>query len=240
MKVVNATWEQRNLGVRAIEIELEKWDKPDAISGICQNFGSGYIVARVPVGAPELILELQRIGFVFSETMFYCSHFGGGFELNSVQNRLFTRAFSRKMSSAGIEDLFTEIRSGVFSTDRISLDSKFGVAMANRRYCYWIQDEISRGANVYSAHIDGLEIGFFALKKNKIGESFLFLSGLFRKYNSSGLGFCPHFLGILQGLNNGERRVRLAVSSNNKGALALHMGKGHVLDEVSHIFCKHQ
>ena len=144
------------------------------------------------------------------------------------------------MDSTDTEKLINEIGLGIFGTDRISVDPRFGPKMANRRYSNWILDEIQKGALVHNVEVDGKRIGFFALKKLDESRYFLFLAGLYLTYQESGLGFCPHFRGIQEGINLGAKRVLLSYSSNNRGAAGLHMGMGHKLDEILHVFISHR
>jgi hypothetical protein len=240
MKITNAFWEKRNLGVETVEITLERGDALPDLRSALNQFACNYTVLKVPSSNSEFLFELNKQGFFFIETMFQCHHAGGDFGFNPIQQRIMQKAQNWVMNAGEVENLLREIQKGMFSTDRISVDPHFGSEIANKRYSYWIRDEIEKGAFVHNVAVDGKNIGFFALKKVGGGNWFLFLAGLYLEYQSTGLGFCTHFRGIQEGLNSGARRVLLSYSSNNRGAAGLHMGMGHKLDEVFHVFIRHQ
>lgn len=54
MKIINATWEKRNLGCDAYEIQIERKDF-DNFDAVCdeiekQDFSGAYVVIKMPVG----------------------------------------------------------------------------------------------------------------------------------------------------------------------------------------------
>jgi hypothetical protein len=236
MRVIDAVWERRNLGMRAVEVTLEPGDSVDSLRSLCADFVDAYIVVKVPSFLVDALWWLPSCGFIFIETIFHCHHKGINFELNPVQLRLFKLAVVKNLGRGEIEPVLDEVRQGVFATDRIALDPRFGVRVSNERYANWIEDECGNGGYLSIVEVKGDPIGFYALKQSSDGGARLFLSGLFRQYKNSGLGFCTHFLGIQQGIRQGAKRVHLAVSSNNRSAAALYFQNGHYLDAVYHVF----
>ena len=240
MKIIDAFWEKRNLGVETIEIIVEPGDTLIGLHEALHKFSPPYTVVKVPSTSSEFLFELNRQNFFFIETMFQCHHTGGDFGFNPIQQRIMQRSRNWAMNAAEVETLLFQIQKGMFGTDRISVDPQFGPEIANKRYAFWIRDEIEKGALVHNVAVDEKNIGFFAIKRAGRDNYFLFLAGLYLEYQSTGLGFCTHFSGIQKGLDMGSRRVLLAYSSNNRGAAGLHMGMGHKLDEVFHVFIRHQ
>ena len=72
MKIINATWEKRNLGCDAYEIQIERKDF-DNFDAVCdeiekQDFSGAYVVIKMPVGNLDALHKLQDMGFYFMET----------------------------------------------------------------------------------------------------------------------------------------------------------------------------
>jgi hypothetical protein len=240
MKIIDAYWEKRNIGVDTTEIFIEGHEVlPDILTEI-KKHERDYNVIKIPIGRADIINALQEAGYVFIETLTQCYEDSKEIPLNSIQKRILQSCLIVEALAADLEGVFESINMGLFQTDRISLDPHFGIRVGNRRYCLWIQDEIARGAKLFIVNSGQKKIGFFILKKTDDKEYYLFLSGLFPEFQKSGIGFCPHCQGILKCFELGARRVKLSYSSNNRGAAALHMNLGHRLDLQYYVFIKHK
>ena len=239
MKVVHATWEQRNLGVDCHEITIEPEDSADVMAQGLREHETQYMVVRLPVGRMDLLFRAQELGYRFIETMTYCYHTGANFNLNTIQQRIVERISWRPMDEAGQAAMFAEIRQGMFSTDRVSLDPQFSSDQANQRYVYWIQDELARGGRVYQVLYGDRDLGFFTLKRQSADVEFAFLSGTYTAFRTSGLGFTCHYCEVVEGLRSGAKRVMTSYSSNNRGAAAVHLSMGHVLHQQCYMLVKH-
>lgn len=239
MKVVHSTWEKRNLGVDCNEITADPKDSQDTMVQALRDHETEYTVARLPVGRIDLLLSAQDLGYRFVETMTYCFHLGSSFNLNAIQSRIVDRIRYEPMDEAGRQRMYAEIEQGMFSTDRVSLDSRFSPAQANRRYIYWIQDELAKKGRVFKVLYDDRELGFFTLKHQSEGVDFAFLSGTYAEFRNSGFGFSCHYCEVVEGIRSGAKRVMTSYSSNNRGAAAVHLSMGHVLHEQWYVLVKH-
>lgn len=239
MKIVHATWERRNLGVDCREINVEPDDGVDGMAQALREHEAEYTVVRLPVARIDLLFRAQDLGYRFIETITYCYHAGGTFNLNPIQQRIVDRITWRPADDAGLADVFERIEQGMFSTDRVALDPQFGPKAAARRYVYWIQDELARGGRVYTIFYGERELGFFSLKRQGNGETFAFLSGTYAAFRNSGFGFACHYCEVVEGLRSGAKRVMTSYSSNNRGAAAVHLSIGHVLHQQCYLLVKH-
>ena len=74
MKIINATWEKRNLGCDAYEIQIERKDLKNFSSIMSdlkkQDFSGAYVTVKMPVGNLEALHALEDDGFRFMETQY--------------------------------------------------------------------------------------------------------------------------------------------------------------------------
>lgn len=70
MKITNAVWEKRNLGVTTCEVTFDEHDSTENIVAPCDELLSqyDYRVFRVPAGRCDISLFLQSRGCRFMET----------------------------------------------------------------------------------------------------------------------------------------------------------------------------
>jgi hypothetical protein len=240
MKVVNAVWEKRNLGVDCNEITVEAKDMLPEIERDIVGYETEYTVVKVLAGRANVLLFLQQSGFVFIETLTICYHRGDAFGLNRVQQRIIEQVRYAEMQNIDVNFMFKQISKGLFTTDRVSLDPHFSVEQANQRYIYWLQDELHNGAKAYKLSFKGKDIGFFTLKRKTDIEYTAFLSAVYPDYFMSGLGLCPHYFEVTEGIALGAKHVMTSYSSNNRGATAIHLSMGHVLHRQYHVLIKHK
>ena len=239
MNTIDAKWEMRNLGVETVEITIEAADDAESLTQDLSRYEKAYTIVKVPVGHGLPLFNLHKMGYSFIETLTQCYHLGASFNLNPIQKRIAQISSSSLMTLEETSNLYREIQAGIFGTDRISLDPRFGPDVANQRYAYWLQDEIERGSKIYKVEYQHKTIGFFALKMISADVCFSFLAGLYTDFVRSGLGFCPHWHGLMEGFRLGAKRVLTTYSSNNRGAAALHMAMGHCLISQYYVFIKH-
>ena len=74
MKIIKATWENRNLGCDAYEIKIEWKDFKNFQEVIDelkrQDFSGAYVTVKMPVGNLKTLHALEDAGFRFMETQF--------------------------------------------------------------------------------------------------------------------------------------------------------------------------
>lgn len=243
MKTVNATWELRNLGKRTIELTLEKADflhEPkqiyEDINAKEKEYHSEYTVVKVKSGKPQIGWELQKQGFWHIETQV---NLKAAYEdvvsaVKKVEGLFDDISLQVVETSAEVCHIQAEIRRGMFTTDRIALDPYFGVEIANRRYAYWVEDEVKKGSILSYAISKGDKIGF-ALGRNGHG----LLGGIFTQYQKRNMGIESEIAGWREIIREETDFFYTAVSSNNLRVLRLHEAFGYRVKSLFDVFVRH-
>lgn len=247
MKVVDAKWEMRNLGKRTFELTLEDEDFKKTPNQICESINkiksenkSEYTVVKIRCGNPFIGHELIKNGFFQMEMQFHIKAVKKDIETAAKRYGHF---FSNtKLQEVNDEDsrqhILSEIRKGIFFTDRIALDPEFGVEIANKRYANWTADEIARGSSLSYVVANDERIGF-CLHKYEKSKSYGLLSGLFNKYKEMNLGGNIFFTELVHEVNKGYKFFESAVSSNNIVALRVNEMFGYRVEGVYEVYVKH-
>lgn len=239
MKIIDAVWEKRNLGVNTSEILIEsEIDTKGFFDNQTWN-DSEYVVVRFPTGLIGFANDLSDNGFRFIETAVAC-HFdlNKEYNLNSIQKRFFKNCQYELMNDDDLSELHTNLKNILFETDRIALDPYFTLQQANNRYWGWINDEIAGGSKIYKIMYKEKAAGFFGLKGEPI-KPYAFLGGVYKAFQNVGIGSIMNYLEIEAARKCGARELRSAFSTNNHGAFSVHMSMGYILDKVEYIFVKH-
>lgn len=240
MKIIDAHWEKRNLGVASIEVNIGVADTPEDISAALANVRAQYVVIKLPVGKVDCLLSLQATGYRFIEMMSVCYHDGDLPELNSVQRRLLASLSYSDASSEELDQVFAGVDQGMFRDDRVSLDPHFDSAQSVARYRGWIFDEIRAGASVIAIRMKGEAVGFFILKaRGEEGDIFASLGGIFPKYQNFGVGYFMNYLEIVEGRRRGAKRVYTAFSSNNPKITSVHFSMGYKILRQYYVLVRH-
>ncbi len=74
MKIIDAVWEQRNMGVKTNEIIIDGSESLDEIKSSLSEIKADYIVVKTPVGRMDINQLLSNLGFSFMETMLQIEH----------------------------------------------------------------------------------------------------------------------------------------------------------------------
>ena len=241
MVIKETPWERRNLGVNGVEFYFDTKDTVDQIeTAALLDRIHDYQVAHLPIGRMDLLRSLAKGGFDFVETKFALSA--------DLKTLSLPRAFLKyedllAYHPAGTQEMeliCSEIKKGIFDTDKISLDPVFGKELAGKRYALWTADNVEKGTGkAYIVEYRGNNIGFFITKEvtEKVADSFL--AALFSNEKYLGLGFSVLFLPMLQAKKEGKRRIITGVSSNNPASLRLHLSLGYEVDNIEYVMVKH-
>jgi hypothetical protein len=126
MDQIEATWEERNLGLRVLEITLDEREERDVVTAIgdaSRDFD--YTLIKVPSGNPGLVHELEELGFRFLETQLEIFKKLKSYEepkgpiLEEIQ-------YQEVGSREGLDLVLEQIDEQMFVTDRVSLDPALG------------------------------------------------------------------------------------------------------------------
>lgn len=239
MEIVEAVWEIRNIGLRTFEIEVSEKDSWEDLKESIEKLKFDYLVVKIPPSRTDLIFKASDVGLIFVEQVTK-AHFSGELPtLDSLQRRILNSLSYQEMTQSNKEILFQEISNGLFKTDRVALDPLLGMKKSSQRYLGWISDELEAGALIYEVTKTEDLIGFFLIRQINPDTSHAILAGLLDKYQKSGLGFVLNFLEIEISQKMGSSAVYSIFSSNNRGALAIHMSMGYKVDRQHYVYVKH-
>lgn len=245
MKIIDAEWEKRNLGVSCYELKLELSDTVETVATELDDLEERqYMVAKIPSTKPELVRLFQERGYSFIETAI-------GLEYNYKKLKYQPPKIPKPlwnirdkctwgpMNEEEIEQLRAEIRKGLFETDRISLDSAFTEEQASRRYELWIGDLIQKGNIPSKIVIDEDIIGFNLSEQLSPGVYRGTLGGLYEAHKNSGVGFWYIYAGFMDAVKTKTKKSSTQVSSNNMPILRLHLLFGAEIKRCEYVFVKH-
>ena len=203
MKKVLATWEKRNLGVNAAEINLDDNDVDenlllknnifDELDAFINENNIKYVTVKFPSHLNTLHFPLQKKGYIYAETQIVFELNLKKFDPNNFKSLdrsdFYCKEFDLKSAeSKNIIDLIRDdISSGIFATDRFSLDEKFGIKVSSLRYVNWFNDMINGDYHLFVTFDKDDPIGFVVIggKDGAIGGG---VGGLFKKHQNSGMG----------------------------------------------------
>ena len=241
MKVIDAFWEQRNLGMKCAEIEFETSDDVSCCAKAFEEVSSyDYLVAKISAGNPAILHSVRSQGFEFVECSLHLRH-----ELKQIGNyHIFEAPILVTAHQAIKEDdvtyILKRVQDGLFNTDRIYLDPAFSHEQAARRYVNWIQDELAKGSILFDVFCDNCKVGFYAYKETEEHVSYPFLIGLYPEYRGRHLG--PELIksSLLTSAQRGCVRSDTVVSSNNPGVIRCQEHAGSYISEIMYVMVKHQ
>jgi len=240
MKLVEATWELRNLGITVYEATLEPQDTPEEVTAALAviHGTADYVSVKVPTSLFSLAGPLEDLGYSFREmlTTVEIDHMPA---LNRVMQRYADKLASRQASQSDKVKIFDEIISGLFTTDRFSLDPAFSRAQSANRYCNWINDEISRGGELHAITFKGDLVGFFLVHRVEKNRYASLLGGIFECYQRMGLGYFINHLAYEYSFRSGAKSVSTTYSSNNLSASNIHFNLPVRLVSQNYVYSRH-
>ncbi len=239
MKVVDAIWEKRNLGVDCREIKIEKDDTIEKIRKELPQNESQYTVVKVPSGKFDVMFLLQEMGYTYVESSINLTHDLKDIKLNPIQQRIMDSLSYSMMEKDDIEELFCEIKKGVFSTDRIYIDPHFTHEQAANRYINWISDELDKGTEAFKITHKDKSVGFFTFKDIGNSTCYPFLVGMYRDFLNSGLGLSTLEKPLKEAIRRNYKKMSTYISLNNVNTLHVHLSLGFNAKDVCHVFIKH-
>ena len=237
MKIVDAFWEKRNLGISTTEFTIEDNDTVDGVKKILDNCTSGYQVLRLPNHLSHFLFKVQNLGFLFVEDMFSLKNDLQPIVMDRIVERLYKEISFDYMNDDDIRQLLNEVKGGMFNSDRIFVDPVFDVTCSSIRYYNWLNDEIERGSLFFKNVYKGKSIGFNALKDKGNGVYDAYLVGVYPEYQKTGLGSAIFVADIVKSL--GGKCVITNVSSNNTKQIRNLTQKGFYIISSCHVFIKH-
>lgn len=245
MKIVDAFWEERNLGVTCYELELELSDclesVEDTLSGLTQR---QYMVAKIPSSRYDLVQLFQGKGYSFIETAISLEF--NFRKLNYTPpnipqklQKLCDRCSWKPMDNRDLAQLSEEIKKNMFTTDRVFVDPEFTKDQAAQRYDLWVKDLVKQGNIPYKVALDGETFGFFVDKEIAPAVYHAVLGGVYTEHKGPGLGYVLYYADFMSRVERRMERSFTSVSGSNPASLRLQVGFGAEIKGLTYVLVKH-
>ncbi len=245
MKIIDAVWEKRNLGINVIEIQTEQTDSLIDIENTLKSLSAEYMVVKIPVGNFEMMVFLEEQGFHFIECLLKTE----GDEKTYLQipsyaqipaiQKLNKKCTYSKMDNMDLNTLYGEIRKSLFTTDRIYLDPYFKKEQAAFRYEMWIKDEIENGsAEAFKVEYQKDTVGFFVHRQIEEGVYQGILMGVYGDYMDTGFGYIVDLKEREEHIKKSRRSIGY-ISSNNISRCKLSFSEPSILTDIQYVYIKH-
>lgn len=239
MKLVEAIWEKRNLGVDCLELHCEAHDAVEQVVAALP-FSASYQLVRIPAKRVDLLLAVQDRGFRLIEMGIDLERPLSDFEMPAIYKRFEKRMVFRRAAEADVERILEIVGSGnMFTTDRIALDPFFSAKQAGHRYACWIRDLLQQGGILHVAAYNGRDVAFGVAIERRTGVWEASLGGVFPGSETSGLGFVLVYLNTAVPKQRGGTKVATRVSSNNLPVFRLHLFFGYEPTNLEYILIRH-
>ena len=242
MKIVDAYWEKRNLGIDTKEITIESTDSIAELKktlNFLKDDIKQYIVVKLPIGKPESIQLLTEFGFIFTESLFEVSLDLKKYTLPKIFEKFDVMLSCCQISSDDdLKRLEKELYKGVFETDRIALNPMFGIEVAAKRYMNWIQDEIKKEAKIFEIRHKNEALGFFAIKPLSANKYSVFLAGMYLNKDNAFFGFSILSKSIEEILKMGGKSIKTHISSNNLSVVRLYAQFGFIPSNICYVMSR--
>lgn len=242
MRIIEQPWEKNNLGVVSAEFCFALSDKLDELKKAkvdsCQKYD--YQSARIPAGRMDIAYWLEENGFRFAEASIEIE---AGLELLKIPEvfkKLEGSMDEHPADHNETEAVYEKIRMGIFNTDKIALDPRFGIRQSGLRFANWCRQEVEAGnAKVYIVEYSGMPIGFYVLKEENRTTAYSLLAGLFDQKKYMGLGYSVLYYPMARAKKEGKKKIITKVSSNNPASLKMHLYIGYMIKRMNYIYVKH-
>lgn len=246
MKIIDAIWEQKNLGVDTVEIEVSNQDTTTDLIQALLNCQAEYTVVKIPPNRFDLMEVLNQREFHFIECIFETEnnaktlHHRNPVQEKKAYVKMCNETTYCLMDEEDLQRLYEEIRQMIFSTDRIAIDSFFGNEKATNRYVNWIATEVSNGtAKAFKVIYRENVIGFFVHKEIEKNVYQGLLMGLYHDYLGTGLGFLIDEKEREEHLKKSKRAIGY-ISSNNVPRMKLSFEARSYLAKMQYVYIKHK
>jgi len=243
MKTIHAVWERENIGAETYEITLDASDTPETLAREEERIiaaGAEYIVVKTPVCCPQLIFGLPQMGYAFVEMVFRVMVRRDEYHMPDVIAR-FDRGLTvvECTEESERERVYDLIRSGVFVSDRVSLDPAFGLERGGNRYACWLRSIMQNGGFLYEVRKGDKAIGFFVIVRKDENTVDPILMGMYDAQNDRGMGTLLHKKTLDTCFTHDCKRLTSTIVSNNAKVLHVYVNAGADITDTLYTYVKH-
>ena len=243
MKTFHAAYEKRNLGVDTYELRPEPGDTPDTLVAEEKRLaasGAQYLVMKTPVDSPEWLFNLPGLGYTFVETVFHVAIKAKEYHMPEEIAR-FDRGLTvaERTETPDRERVYALIRSGVFKSDRVSVDPAFTLAQSGARYANWLAQMLAKGGKLYEVLQKDRPIGFFVIVRVDKRTVDPVLMGLYDEARDRGMGALLHKKTLDTCFTWNCDRLTSTIVSNNAKVLRVYVNAGATIADTEYTYVKH-
>lgn len=243
MQTIHAVWEKENLGVNAYEIFLSDRDTPESVAAEEKRLaaeGAEYIVLKSPVNCPQLLFGLPQLGYTYVETVFKVEIRRSDYHMPDAVTR-FDRGLTvaHRVSPEEWQPVFDRIHSGIFRSDRVTLDPAFSPEMGGNRYANWLRNMLLRGADLYEVLQGEKAIGFFVIIRKDENTVDPVLMAMYDEQNDRGMGVLLHKKTLDTCFTYDCKRLTSTIVSNNSKVLRIYVNAGASIADTLYTYVKH-
>lgn len=239
MKIIDAFWEKRNLGVNCYEISFTKDDTLFKVKQEYEHLSEReYMVVKIPSYRYDIVQYFQKLGYYFIETAISLENQLDKFEPDGKFSQIQERCRWEIMDDLDKEELIKQIRNNIFHTDRVYVDSYFTKENAAKRYECWLGDIEETDGFIYKVMYMNKTVGFQSFQlKGEIGHGIL--AGVYEKFQRTGMGYCIVYSQLMQMKKLGAKKFITNISGSNPDILQLHLASGTKITQMEYVFVKH-
>jgi hypothetical protein len=218
MKIIDAFWEERNLGLKVCEIifDINEFLDVDKILELEKSYD--YIVAKVPGDCVDMVQNLERHQFRYLENqqIVYVSTEELSI-INEEWRKRFQNIYCKKVScKTDLKFICDQIRKGLYIKGRISADPDIEPGISDLRIVNWLNDlAVKENVLICKLVKDESIIGYFALEKIDGIHFNVVQAGIFRDYQNQGFSFLIPYYILRMAKENKIKGVFASISSNN-------------------------
>ncbi|MCI8513983.1 MAG: hypothetical protein HFI93_05050 [Lachnospiraceae bacterium] len=240
MRIINATWEKRLIGMESVEFELSTVENLSEAKKQILSCSNKYQVVKVPVGDVKAQLMVQDCGFKFYETNYQLERkIKKPQKMPEIFSRFQKDVSFRDAAEDEIDFILKLVEGGtLFTTDKIAQDPYFSPLIAGRRYSLRARDMIEKGARTVLGLYKG-NTASFTIYEDRGGYYLAFIGGMLNEYENRGMGFIPLYVTGEHVYRNGGGVIKTGVSSNNPSMLKLQLLFGVRITDIRNIYIKH-
>lgn len=244
MKIVDAVWEERNLGTRCKEIYIQKSDEKDNVLEKISEIDEEFLELFLPIECSEYLLHLPQYGFYYIESNFDLVKKCQVEEVfPKIYNKILQQVYSRQLESDELENFLDKLRTEYFfEKDKISIDYHFSKEESANRNYWRLKDYLAEGRDIriYEVWFQQKAIGYFILEVVEQGRIDVYLSGLYPEYRHKNFGTCIMGEETRQAVCLGAKLITTGVSLNNFACLRVYLSLGYEIKKGTNIFVKHK
>lgn len=241
MVIIDAYWEKTNLGVDSCkEITFSSDDEVDTVQEQFSKTDAQYLVAKVPAARVDLLALCQNNGYKFIESNFAIKKNLRNLSLPKEYMRFQDKIIWKEPTASQSDRVFKTIKQGVFDSDKIALDKKFGLEKSAKRYYNWITSALNKDSKLFIVYVGDREIGFIVVKAIDADNCEGTFGALFPDCPNTGFGFALPYATFKYAKEAGFKFVHSGVSGNNPVSLRMNLFAGYEIEKVSYCLVKHR